>query len=605
MSASAGRVLLLFKGEYSALTTYTAMDAAFYNGSTYVAKQTTLGNVPTDTTYWQILCQGQLSGNFYGTSATAGATAEKAVTIPADEHFILQQGDVIGVVFTNENTANNPTLNVNSTGAKPIKYNGTVVTTSELWTAGEAGILTMFQYDGTNWVWFAHGIDYNTTYTPEKLGIGIGECATAASTTAKEATLTGYELKENGIVSVKFTYAVPAGSTLNVNSKGAKAIYYQGAAIVDQVIRAGYTATFQYDGTNYVLICVDKSAGHEIKNPSGTTMTQRSALKFVGGVSVTDDSTNDQTIINAIGHTIVDSDDTDMAQRADLQFLDAHLTDDDTNDKTEVEVIKSVASADYSLETEDGLYLIPDGDGSVIEPASEDYVEVEQVTGGTKTYGELLNELRTKIDASKLTDNAVLKEINGNDRNIYNFCYQYGTSSAIQFSRASHNNGGATTVVMDFISGSYYVCVGTNRENRSSNTAPEGYKLTLYYGNKKAVVDLQTTANRCWYDSSKTVKQKIDEKTSIGVVNITNIYLNDLAWSQDTAGKYYALIQRVTSIGSGILISAIITEFAKLKASDVIQLYWLPGTSDIKIMSNVNSFTTNATISIRLAYIKG
>lgn len=397
MSASAGRVLLLFKGEYSALTTYTAMDVVFYNGSTYVAKQTTLGNVPTNTTYWQILCQGQLSGNFYGTSATAGATAEKAVTIPTDEHFILQQGDVIGVVFTNENTANNPTLNVNSTGAKPIKYNGAVVTTSELWTAGEAGIITMFQYDGTNWVWFAHGIDYNTTYTPEKLGIGIGECATAASTTAKEATLTGYELKENGIVAVKFTYAVPAGSTLNINSKGAKAIYYQGAAIVDQVIRAGYTATFVYDGTKYVLISVDKSAGHEIKNPSGTTMTQRSALKFVGGVSVTDDSTNDQTIINVKGFTIENSAGTDMTQRGSVQFTDAHLTDDSQNDKTKVEVVKSVASADYPSETEDGLYVKTDTGDAVIKKGGTDYPIVAQ-TASNINY----NNTQSGLSATKV-----------------------------------------------------------------------------------------------------------------------------------------------------------------------------------------------------------
>lgn len=503
MSASAGRVLLLFKGEYSALTTYTAMDAAFYNGSTYVAKQTTLGNVPTNTTYWQILCQGQLSGNFYGTSATAGATAEKAVTIPSDEHFILQQGAVIGVVFTNENTANNPTLNVNSTGAKPIKYNGAVVTTSELWTAGEAGILTMFQYDGTNWVWFAHGIDYNTTYTPEKLGIGIGECSTAASTTAKEATLSGYELKENGLVAVKFTYAVPASSTLNINSKGAKAIYYQGAAIVDQVIRAGYTATFAYDGTNYVLISVDKSAGHEIKNPSGTTMTQRSALKFVGGVSVTDDSTNDQTIINAAGHTIVDSDDTDMTQRVDLQFADAHLTDDSTNEKTVIENIKSVTEAQFESATEDGLYDV-DVEGAEIGEISEEYVEV--VADGVKTYRQLLLEIwnDTKFDISKITLNAKL--VVGADV----FTVTHIENSLIKFSTVRNVDNDHTYSVFATLENTYplYMTItGVTPTNSSSVLCPNGVKITLYYGNDKAVVDLQTTANRCLMSNGESVEE--------------------------------------------------------------------------------------------------
>lgn len=512
MSASAGRVLLLFKGEYSALTTYTAMDAAFYNGSTYVAKQTTLGNVPTNTIYWQILCQGQLSGNFYGTSATAGATAEKAVTIPADEHFILQQGAVIGVVSTNENTANNPTLNVNNTGAKPIKYNGAVVTTSELWTAGEAGILTMFQYDGTNWVWFAHGIDYNTTYTPEKLGIGIGECATAASTTAKEATLTGYELKENGIVAVKFTYAVPASSTLNINSKGAKPIYYQGAAIVDQVIRAGYTATFAYDGTNYVLISVDKSAGHEIKNPSGTTMTQRSALKFVGGVSVTDDSTNDQTIINVMGHTIVDSDDTDMTQRVDLQFADAHLTDDPTNEKTVIENIKSVTEAQFESATEDGLYDV-DVEGAEIGEISEEYVEV--TADGVKTVSTLLNELYALIDRTKIGENSQLVQISGNDIT----CFEFARIRSDRINFYSIDQADTTTLytteysVRATNSTGYNWNVGVNGTSSVSNLASvilsSGVKYILYYGTDKAVVDLQTTANRCLMSNGSTVQATV------------------------------------------------------------------------------------------------
>lgn len=526
MSASAGRVLLLFKGEYSALTTYTAMDGVFYNGSTYVAKQTTLGNVPTNTTYWQILCQGQLSGNFYGTSATAGATAEKAVTIPTDEHFILQQGDVIGVVFTNENTANNPTLNVNNTGAKAIKYNGAVVTTSELWTAGEAGILTMFQYDGTNWVWFAHGIDYNTTYTPEKLGIGIGECATAASTTAKEATLTGYELKENGIVAVKFTYAVPAGSTLNINSKGAKPIYYQGAAIVDQVIRAGYTATFAYDGTNYVLISVDKSAGHEIKNPNGTTMTQRSALKFVGGVSVTDDSTNDQTIINVMGHTIVDSDDTDMAQRVDLQFVDAHLTDDSQNEKTVIENIKSVTEAQFESATEDGLYDV-DVEGAEIGEISEDYVEV---TASSDTYKTALNKLRNEADFDKITKESYIKFGN----NVY--IVTALLNNEIYFSSVlGYAGSGGSNIQTIFMpkSGvgncSFQECVFTSsisRTNKEESSVTDGTKITLYYGNDKAVVDLQTTANRCLMSDGETVESKLGE-----LIKVVDVPYSDFAWN--------------------------------------------------------------------------
>lgn len=88
-------------------------------------------------------------------------------------------------------------------------------------------------------------------------GQGYGTCSTAAATVAKVGTLANYELVTGGIVSIKFTNAVPASATLNINSKGAKNIFYKGSAITANVIKAGDTATFIYDGTRYQLISID------------------------------------------------------------------------------------------------------------------------------------------------------------------------------------------------------------------------------------------------------------------------------------------------------------------------------------------------------------
>jgi len=44
-----------FQGEFSSGTTYQPGMSVSYNGSSYVALQTTTGNVPTNTTYWQLL----------------------------------------------------------------------------------------------------------------------------------------------------------------------------------------------------------------------------------------------------------------------------------------------------------------------------------------------------------------------------------------------------------------------------------------------------------------------------------------------------------------------------------------------------------------------
>ena len=93
-----------------------------------------------------------------------------------------------------------------------------------------------------------------------RLGQGYGTCTTAAATAAKVVTLSNYTLSTGGIVSVNFTYDVPANATMNINSKGVKAIYYRGSAITAGVIRAGDTATFIYNGSYYHLIGVDRAA---------------------------------------------------------------------------------------------------------------------------------------------------------------------------------------------------------------------------------------------------------------------------------------------------------------------------------------------------------
>ena len=59
MSTSAGRVLMIPKGNYDAAETYTMLDVVSYQGKSYVAKQTTTGNAPTDTTYWQLMIDAQ------------------------------------------------------------------------------------------------------------------------------------------------------------------------------------------------------------------------------------------------------------------------------------------------------------------------------------------------------------------------------------------------------------------------------------------------------------------------------------------------------------------------------------------------------------------
>ena len=81
----------------------------------------------------------------YATCTTAGATVAKVASAP---DFTLYKGAAISIKFTYANTADNPTLNVNGTGAKPIYVGNTRMTKDLGWKAQD---VVSFVYDGTNW----------------------------------------------------------------------------------------------------------------------------------------------------------------------------------------------------------------------------------------------------------------------------------------------------------------------------------------------------------------------------------------------------------------------------------------------------------------------
>lgn len=115
--------------------------------------------------------------------------------------------------------------------------------------------------------------------------VSFGTCDTEAKTTAKVVAISDYSLLTGRMVSIKFTNSVPADATLNINSTGDKAIYYNGEAIVGDIINEGNTVTFIFDGSYYHLIAVDRmtKVTDTIEN-SDTTVPSGAALseKFNG-----------------------------------------------------------------------------------------------------------------------------------------------------------------------------------------------------------------------------------------------------------------------------------------------------------------------------------
>lgn len=91
------------------------------------------------------MVSGLSASSGYLTCSTAAATAAKTV---AQNNFILSTNCRLIVKMTNYNTAASPTLNVNSTGGKPLYYNGEIASADNTWEAGE--VLDMY-YDGVNY----------------------------------------------------------------------------------------------------------------------------------------------------------------------------------------------------------------------------------------------------------------------------------------------------------------------------------------------------------------------------------------------------------------------------------------------------------------------
>lgn len=166
---------------------------------------------------------------FYGTCSTAASTAAKFVD--CSNFTDLSTGAVILVKFSNTNSAavDSITLNVNSSGAKPIKciINGSI---NNLPSASYllANQTYLFSYDGTNWVTVA---DYNTDSSVTQTLVTAnsdyplllapsGQTATI-TTTANFATGATFNPNTGTLTATTFSGALSGNATTATNATNA------------------------------------------------------------------------------------------------------------------------------------------------------------------------------------------------------------------------------------------------------------------------------------------------------------------------------------------------------------------------------------------------
>lgn len=102
---------------------------------------------------------------YLGICETARAVSEKEATtalFPVDEDGHPLVGTMVGIKYTETNSATGLTLNVNGTGAYQMYYSNTPATGSGNQYGGQQGRYSFYVFDGTYWAWLSYGVDNNT-----------------------------------------------------------------------------------------------------------------------------------------------------------------------------------------------------------------------------------------------------------------------------------------------------------------------------------------------------------------------------------------------------------------------------------------------------------
>ena len=232
--------------------------------------------------------QYSVASTAYGYCETAAGTAAKVVDMTG---FTLIEGTTIHVKFNEKNTAANPTLNVNGTGAKPIvQYGTTAVGTISSTNGWYDGAVISFTYDGVSWV-RDQGFNTNTTYSV------LSQSDATAGTATAERVITAKVLHDTIVGQIQtldgnITGTPGAGKTLTSFSE------------TDGIV----TATFGN-------ISITKSQISDF--PTSIAPSSHTHGNIQNGGTL---QTNDITIANGDKLVVTDASDSNKVARASISF---------------------------------------------------------------------------------------------------------------------------------------------------------------------------------------------------------------------------------------------------------------------------------------------
>ena len=187
------------------------------------------------------------AGIAYATCSTASATAAKVAVCTG---FKLTTGATVLVKFSNTNSAASPTLNVNSTGAKPIVAYGTTAIQAYAWKAGQT---VMVVYDGTSWVALVQSWATTTYYGITKLSSSTSSTSTTLAATAS-AVKAAYDRNSWNSITLTNALGLAYGGTGATTAAGARTnLGISVTQLYTGTLTTGST-TFNYGSYNFYII---------------------------------------------------------------------------------------------------------------------------------------------------------------------------------------------------------------------------------------------------------------------------------------------------------------------------------------------------------------
>uniref|UniRef100_UPI002638F11A pyocin knob domain-containing S74 family peptidase n=1 Tax=uncultured Bacteroides sp. TaxID=162156 RepID=UPI002638F11A len=190
---------------------------------------------------------GYSTASFDGSTAVSVAIPNNTNQLTNGAGYITSAGSITG----NAATATKVNKALTFSGYSTASFDGSAAVTVAI--PNNTNQLT----NGAAFITASSNITGNAATASKATQIIVGTCTTAQATVQKDVTLANYVLEAGSKVIVKFTYASVASATLNVNGRGAKTIYYNGAVTTTTTWGAGDIVELQYDGTQFHILYVN------------------------------------------------------------------------------------------------------------------------------------------------------------------------------------------------------------------------------------------------------------------------------------------------------------------------------------------------------------